>query len=400
MEFLGYERPDGSYGARNHVLILPASRLANMAAHAVCSMVAGTKTVLTTGELGRPKGDRERLARLLAGLARNPNVAATVIIGVKRGYGYPEVREDALAEEIAKSGKPLEIVTMDREGGYHRTVAKAVEIARRFVLDASRLRRVPAPAGKLTVGVKCGMSDATSGIAGNPVFGRAMDMLVDHGGTFIFSETTEVIGAEDLLAERAASPSVAEKLLAAVENIESKAKSVGEDIRSINPIPSNIAAGLSTLEEKSLGAIAKSGSRPIQGVLRWAERPPASGVYFMDGWMSAYSLPPALAAAGAQITVYQLGGDDLPEIDPPMPGINTAVVAPLLMITGNPRTEAKAPSSIDFSSGAVVLGKEGIEEAASRLFQKILSVASGELSKGETWNYQDPVEPYYDGPFF
>lgn len=400
MMFLGYPRPGDAAGIRNHVLVIPAGRLLSIAATRVSQYVAGTKAVITTGENGRHKRDRERLARILTGLAKNANTYAAVVLGAKKGFGYGELDAYALAQEIAKAGKPVEVLTVEESGGLERLVEDGIDLARRYVHDASLVRREPVSLDKLTIGVKCGLSDATSGIAGNPSFGKAADLLIAAGGSAIFSETAELIGAELDVAARCVNKADAKRLLQMVADVEEAAKRTGEDIRAINPLPSNIAAGLSTLEEKSLGAIRKAGTAPIVGVLEYATQPNRKGLHFMDGWQSSFSLPMSLAAAGCQLSIYQLGGDDLPSNDPPMLATNTGVVAPLMMITGNPRTAAKARRSIDFSSGAIIEGKSTVEAMGEALFAKIVSVASGETTKGETIRYSDPLEPYFLGPVF
>jgi altronate dehydratase large subunit len=396
--FLGYPRPDGSAGIRNWVLILPAQREVNLIAFDISKHVLGTKVILTTGEGGRPKQDRETIARTLVGLALNPNTAAILIIGGKPGAGYPELHEDVLAEKISPSGKPMRVITMSECGGYYSTIAEGIRLARELVVEASKVRPEPCPVSKLCIGVKCGMSDPTSGIAGNPVVGKVFDRLVKAGGTALFSETTELIGAEHLVAKRGRTPEVGKAILKAVEITEEKAKATGEDIRSINPIPANIAAGLTTLEEKSLGAIAKSGSSPIEGVLAYAERPRGHGLYFVDAWMSSLSLPLAYAASGAQLVIYQMGGGDLPGPYPAMPAVSSGIVSPLMYATGNPHTYEKAKDSIDFNSGTVLEGKETVEQAADRLWKHIIGLAEGSLTKMEVLNHIDPVEILLEGP--
>ncbi|MGA2962749.1 MAG: UxaA family hydrolase [Candidatus Korobacteraceae bacterium] len=350
--FFGFPRPGDMAGTRNHVLVLPAGRVLSIAATRVTDYVAGTKTAITGGaEVGRHKKDRERVARLLTGFAKNPNTYATIILGAKKGFGYQETEPYNLAHEIAKAGKPVEVLTVEQCGGLDRLVEEGIALARRYVHAASLVRREPVSADRLMIGVKCGESDATSGIAGNPSFGRAADLLIRDGGSVIFSETTELIGAEADMAERCADDADAKRLLEMVSEVEEAAKRTGEDIRGINPLPSNIAAGISTLEEKSLGAVRKAGTSKISN-------------------------------------------------DPPMLATNNAVVAPLMIITGNPRTASKAKRSIDFSSGAIITGESSVEQMGEALYAKILSIASGEVTKGETIRYSDPLEPYYLGPVF
>ena len=399
MEFWGYYRPDGSVGVRNHVLILPATRNVNYICHRIALAVPGVTTFYTTGEYGRTGGDRKRLARFLTGIARNPNVANVLLIGMPHGYGYPEFQTDALAAEISKSGTRLEILNVDRCGGLEGTVVQGIRLARELVREATAMRREAAPLSKLTIGMKCGDSDATSGLAGNPALGRAVDRLIDAGGTALFSETLELIGAEQTLVQRAKTPEVAQRLLRLIADWEARAASIGEDIRTINPIPENIAAGITTLEEKSLGAVEKTGTRELSGVLDYCERPGEPGLWLMDAWMSSYSLLPSFAAAGAQIVLYQLGGNELPPEDAPLSAVDPGLVAPLLTISGNPRTAKAAGDYLDVSTGGVLLGTETLDAAGERILEEIVRAANGRAARGETMRYPEPFEVFFEGPF-
>ena len=399
MEFWGYSRPDGSVGVRNHVLILPATRNVNYICHRIALAVPGVTTFYTTGEYGRTGGDRKRLARFLTGIARNPNVANVLLIGMPHGYGYPEFQTDALAAEIAKSGTRLEVLNVDRCGGLEGTVVQGIRLARELVREATAMRREAAPLSKLTIGMKCGDSDATSGLAGNPALGRAVDRLIDAGGTALFSETLELIGAEQTLVQRAKTPEVAQRLLRLIADWEARAASIGEDIRTINPIPENIAAGITTLEEKSLGAVEKTGTRELSGVLDYCERPGEPGLWLMDAWMSSYSLLPSFAAAGAQIVLYQLGGNELPPEDAPLSAVDPGLVAPLLTISGNPRTAKAAGDYLDVSTGGVLLGTETLDAAGEHILGEIVRAANGRATRGETMHYPEPFEVFFEGPF-
>lgn len=399
MEFWGYYRPDGSVGVRNHVLILPATRNVNYICHRIALAVPGVTTFYTTGEYGRTGGDRKRLARFLTGIARNPNVANVLLIGMPHGYGYPEFQTDALAAEIARSGRRLEILNVDRCGGLEGTVVQGIRLARELVREATAMRREAAPLSKLTIGMKCGDSDATSGLAGNPALGRAVDRLIGAGGTALFSETLELIGAEQTLVQRAKTPEVAQRLLRLIADWEARAASIGEDIRTINPIPENIAAGITTLEEKSLGAVEKTGTRELSGVLDYCERPGEPGLWLMDAWMSSYSLLPSFAAAGAQIVLYQLGGNELPPEDAPLSAVDPGLVAPLLTISGNPRTAEAAGDYLDVSTGGVLLGTETLDAAGEHILEEIVRAANGRAARGETMRYPEPFEVFFEGPF-
>ena len=395
MSFLGYARPDGSVGIRNYVLVLPWGFLSSK----ICDLVDGTKTFLTSDHgSGRTSRDRETIARTLMGLGRNPNVASVLVQSTYPSAGYPEMRPARIAGEIGRSGKRVELIDAVEEGSTLRALEKGVQMAREMVLEASRMRREPFDMGHLALGVKCGHSDTTSGIAGNPVIGNLFDRIVEAGGTAFFGETTEIIGAEHVLAKRGMNERVSRRILEVAAETETIAKATGEDIRTVNPVPSNIAGGISSLEEKSLGAILKSGSAAIQGVLAYGERPKGKGLYFVDNWMSMGSIFAGYAAAGAQLVIFQLGGGGLSGHD--LLHTSTAGVAPLMWTTANPKTLEMAPTTIDFYSGTVIEGKDTIEEAGEKLVQVILDIASGTMTKVETIRHTDPAQIYLRDPCF
>jgi len=395
MSFLGYRRPDGSVGIRNYVLVLPGGLISSK----ICEFVAGARTIITADiGSGRTKRDRETIARVLIGLGKNPNVASVIVHGVSLSAGYPELNPERLANQIAESKKPVEFISAKEYPDNLQVMERGIRVARQMVHDASRARRDLLDDSNLSIAVKCGRSDATSGLAGNPVAGYLVDRVVEAGGIALFGETTEIIGAEHLVAKRAVTKEVGKTLTDAVLAIEERAKNSGEDIRTINPIPANIAGGITTLEEKSLGAIAKSGTCPIQGVLKYGEIPPGKGLYFVDNWMTQMSIFPGYAAAGATLLLYQMGGEGLlyDTLLSPSPG----VVAPLMWTTANRKAYQAARESIDFYSGTVIEGKESVEEAGGRLLFLVQDIASGTMTKVETINYTDPVQMYLlDTPY-
>lgn len=397
MKFLGYVRPDGQVGIRNHVLVLSSGRgSANLAA-LIANAIAGAKFFGAPNENGRDTADRATIARTITGLARNPNVGAVLIVGNKRDGGYPEFSYENIVGEIAKSGKPMDTLFVGESGGFYASLGEGLRKGRALAEAASESRRQETDFGKLSIAVKCGYSDATSGMSGNPVVGKLFDRLVAAGGTAMFSETTEVIGAEHLVAKRFTSAEERERFLKAVQRVEEEAKATGEDIRSINPIPANIQAGLTTLEEKSLGAIAKAGSSPIEQCIAYGEIPRKPGLHYMDSWMSSSALFLGFAAAGAALTIFQMGGGWMPN-NAMMPTANTGLVAPTMYVTGNPRMYAKSPSELDFNSGVVVSEGESIETVGERLAKLVCRIASGKRTKGETLNVQEALEVYLRGP--
>lgn len=398
MKFRGYVRPDGAVGIRNYTLILPNGRAAANVAAMVAKLISGCKFFWPPNENGRETPDREAIARTIVGLGKNPNVGAVLIMGMKPNGGYAEFTHQAIVEEIKATGKPVDTLFVSEcEGGSYAALGEAVLKARLLARQASEAQREEVSLGRLCMGVKCGYSDATSGMAGNPAVGWLFDRLVESGGTAMFAETTEVIGAEHLVAKRFPDPAERGKFLAAVARIEAEAKATGEDIRTINPIPANIQAGLTSLEEKSLGAIAKAGTMPISSCLRYAERPRTPGLHFMDSWMSSSTLFLGYAAAGSVLNIFQVGGGWFPD-KTMMPTFNAGLVAPTLYMTGNPRTYAKTKLDMDFSSSEIISQREPIAKAGERLVDCVLKLASGRLTMGETLDVDDNVEVYLRGP--
>ena len=395
MDFLGFPRPDGSVGIRNHVLVLPPGLIST----SICNFVNGAKTLLTPNfALSTTPRDRETVARTLIGLGHNPNVGAVVVHNGGNANDYEELTGTRLAREIAVSGKPVEFIDIVKEGSALLAIAKGIEVTRKLVHQISRIKRQPADLGKLAVGVKCGWSDSTSGLAGNAAIGYLFDRIVEAGGVAMFGETVEVIGAEHLLAKRGATEEVSKAILDTVNLTDQRALATGEDMRKVNPIPANISAGITTLEEKSLGAIHKAGSKLIQGVLEYAERPSGRGLYFMDVNTTPFTIYPGFAAAGAQLLLFQFGGAGIPEktlLEP-----SPAVIAPLIWATANHQTYKRCNTSIDFYSGTVILGEETIEEAGDRLVNLVREIASGSVTWSETLSYVEASDFYTITPPF
>lgn len=395
LKFMGYAREDGNVGIRNYVLILAVTHAAHTLAHMIHENVNGARVFIPEDEDGRSSRDRETIARVLIGLGRNPNVGSVLLLCSNRAVAYDELNVSRISLEIKKSGKEVRVLAMDECGGFYIALGEGIRMARELIWQASRSRRTEARMEDLFIGVKCGLSDATSGIAGNPVVGNFADMLVNSGGRFLFSETTEVIGAEHIIASRCRDEQVRNKFLQAVAKTEDEAQSIGEDIRTINPIPANIQAGITTLEEKSLGAIAKAGHSALEDVIAYGERPRGKGLFFMDSWMSSTTLFLGYAAAGATLGIFQMGGSCLPD-RPVAPAIATGIVTPIFYVTGNPRTYRKG--EMDFNAGTVIERTESIENAGLRLCESVLETASGMMTITETLNYQDRVEIYLKEP--
>jgi len=366
--FAGYARPDGRIGVRNVVLVLGINGLVARAAARIAQNVVGTVLVATNYGRGQFGADRSAHQMQLRGLAGNPNAAAVVIVGADRKTA------DALAQSIAATGKPVEVVTLDDVHEDALALADAgTRAAARLARAASRIERVRVPASQLCIGVECGHSDATSGLVANPVVGGAVDALVDNGGRAIFGETIEWLGAEHLLARRAATPDVGQAIVAAVKRREAEVASTGVDLTWNNPGAENIRGGLSTIEEKSLGAIAKGGTRPIAGLLQLAEAPAGPGLHVMDAPGFSPESMTGFAAAGAQLMLFTTGAGNS----------YCNSLAPTIKVSAHPRTAKALPEQIDFDASSVFAGRENAAQASQRLFELVLAVASGCMTWGE-----------------
>jgi altronate dehydratase large subunit len=267
----------------------------------------------------------------------------------------------------------VEVIVIQSVGGTRKTIALGRRIVKEMREDAAKLNREPIPLSELILGTECGGSDYTSGLASNPAVGAACDMLVAEDGTVILSETPELIGAEHLLARRARTSEVAKQVLDAVAWWENKAIAAGEDIREANPAPGNIAGGITTLEEKSLGCIYKAGTSPLEEVIPYASHPTKRGLVYMDTPAHDIEQLTGMVAGGAQIVLFTTGrGTPL-----------GSPIAPVIKITGNRDTYLKMRDNMDIDVSRILQGKETVRSAGKRVFEEVISVASGKVTKAE-----------------
>jgi len=392
MEFLGYERPNGQAGVRNYVTIIPATSCANEMACAIADRAAGAVPLLHNHGCLRLKPDNDRAHRTLVGLGSNPNVAGALILEIGCGMLEPE----RIANEIAATGTPVELVSVKAAGGYQKGIEAGTAAARSLLAKASLQQRVPLPLGKLSVGVKCGGSATISSAAGHPATGHVVDTVIDAGGTAIFSETAEVIGAEHLLARRAANEQVKQDLLETVDRFEQMIIDYGVDIRGAQPMPGNILNGLTTIEEKSLGALVKTGTRPLNGVLDYAERPAGPGLYFMDSPAWPVHMFLGMAAAGNQVFIFSLGGG-VCGMFPSQPGALRPPIVPVVKITGDPTLKPEM-DFFDFYAGRVIEGVQSKEEASEEFLKTFLDIVSGKPTTQEYSTYREILDMYATGP--
>jgi len=385
MEFMGYVRSDSKVGARNYVAVIPSVTCANDVAQAICRQVQGTVSYLHHQGCCQMPPDLERVTNTLISLGHSPNVAAILIVSL----GCEGTDHARMFEELSATGKHVEIIHIQEIGGVSKAIQLGTDIARELVIEISGLQREPVDISKVVMSIKCGASDTTSGMASNCVIGYVADKLVDLGATVIFGETTEFLGGEHLLARRAVNKQVSDKILQIVDAMETRAKSIGCDMRKGQPTPGNIEGGLSSIEEKSLGAIVKSGTRPIQGVLEyWEHVTNQKGLWIKDTPGREPEILTGMAAAGAQFMLFSTGRG-APQGFPSMP---------VIKICGNPNTYQKMKNDMDLNAGLIITGEKNIEQVGEEAFAKLLRVMNGEMTKNETIQYFSAIDIHCLGP--
>jgi altronate dehydratase large subunit len=384
MEFKGYRRDNGRVGTRNYIGVISTVVCANEVAEKISSQVLGTVPFLHQQGCCQTPLDIHRVTNVLIGLGRNPNLASVLLVSL----GCESVELEAVVKGISQTGKSVETVTIQEVGGSARAVAEGVLLAVEMARDASRLERTVCPAGDIVLGLKCGSSDTTSGLFSNPALGIASDLLVKAGGTSILGETTEFIGAEHLLAARAKNKTVGDGIIELVRRMEDRAKAVGCDMRGGQPTGGNIKGGLTTIEEKSLGAIAKSGHSPIEAVYEYGVTPEQKGLVVMDSPGREPELLTGLAAAGCNLISFATGRG-APQGFP---------FVPVIKITGNRVTWDKLRDHMDIDVSSIMEGIETLPSAGERIFQEMMEVASGKLTKAEICGYTKAMDIYVVGP--
>ena len=303
-EFMGYVRPDGQVGCRNHVAIMPSVTCAGDVASAIVRQVAGTVGYFHHQGCCQLPPDLDRVTETLISLGKSPNVAAVLVVSL----GCEGTDHERLTAEIRKTGKPVRIIRIQELGGVSAAIKAGIDAAQELVMLVSGIQRQPVSIDHITMAIKCGASDTTSGMASNCVVGYVADKLVDLGATVVFGETTEFLGGEHLLARRAVNPEVSDKIYEIVNRMEARARSLGCDMRKGQPTPGNIEGGLSSIEEKSLGAIVKSGTRPIQGVMEYPETiGQRKGLWIKDTPGREPEILTGMAATGAQFMMFSTG---------------------------------------------------------------------------------------------
>jgi len=375
--FPGYPRADGRVGVRNHVLVVPtvicSAIVAERIAQAIAPVGAALPHLAGCGQLGP---DMALTHDTLAAYCRHPNVGAVIVVAL----GCEQVVAQRLAEDAARAGKPAAVIAIQAEGGTVRTTTKGIEIARRMAAELAGVERRPCDIASLVVSVKCGGSDYTSGLASNPAVGRVADRLVDAGGAVVLGEVAEIMGAEHLLAARASRPDAAAQLLRIVNRVEAEAIALGLDIRGTQPSPGNIRGGLTTIEEKSLGATHKAGERTrLEAVVAYAAPITARGLTVMDTPGLDVESVTGMVGGGAQVVLFTTGLGT-PTGNP---------IAPVIKITGNGRTAAAMADNLDVDVSRVIADAESLDDAAARLFDELIAVVSGKPTAAERLGHRE-----------
>ncbi len=385
MKFKGYRRPDGRVGSRNIVALIPTVVCSNDVASSILAQVQGTQAILHHQGCCQLPPDLERVTDTLLSLALTPNIGAVLLLSL----GCEGTDVERLYEGIKKSGKPVEIVRIQEIGGTANAIADGINKAQALVRKIGSQQREDIDISEVIMSIKCGGSDATSGMASNAVIGYVADKLVSLGATVVFGETTEFIGAEHILARRGVTEEVSDKIYEIVRNMEARAKSLGCDMRKGQPTPGNIAGGLSSIEEKSLGAIMKSGSSPIQGVLDYPELIDGQkGLWIKDTPGREPEILTGMAATGAQVMMFSTGRGS-PQGFPTMP---------VIKICGNPNTYERMINDMDLNAGVILEGKKSIHDVGEEAFELLLRVLSGEQTKNEALRYFNNIDIHCLGP--
>ncbi len=375
MTFYGYRRPDGRVGVRNRVLILPASVCASDTARIIAQQVEGAISFNNQQGCSQVGPDQQFTMDVMAGYAANPNIYGTVVVSL----GCENCQMDLVTAAIReRTNKPMEQVIIQEAGGTLKAVESAVRYAKQMVAEAALLQKEEFPLSELIVGTECGGSDPTSGLAANPAIGAMSDLVVKAGGTSILSETSEFIGAEHILARRAANKEVHDRIYEITTRFENHFHAVGEDVRAGNPSPGNKAGGITTLEEKSLGCIHKGGHSTINAVYDYAKQVKSKqGLVIMDTPGNDPASVAAMVAGGAQVVVFSSGRGS-PVGHP---------IVPVVKITGNKLTFAAMEDNIDFSAAPLIYGEKTVEELGEDLLKMVIETACGKQTKAEALGF-------------
>lgn len=373
--FMGYRRADGRVGVRNYMAVIPSVFCANTTAEKIAQQVPGSIPLTHPVGCAQVGYDLELTARTLCAMGCHPNVGAVLVVGL----GCERFRPEELFDAVKKCGKPVDMVIIQDEGGTTNTISKGIELSKQLMQKVSSIERETCSVSELLIATKCGGTDATSGLAANPVVGNMVDRVIAMGGSAILSEMNELLGTEKMLAKRAVTPEVAEKVYTSIKRIEDMLKqsidSALGDNRNQLISPGNFAGGVSSVVEKGLGGVLKSGTSPIVDVLQYAEPPRSDqhGLFLMEHESHDGEVVTGEIGCGAQIVTFTTGRGN-PTGHP---------IVPVIKVTGNERTYAGMKENFDFDASPVISSGEKIEALGQKLFDKVLNIAGGERTSSE-----------------
>lgn len=360
--FLGYPRATGRPGIRNHLTLLSVCGLNAAGARKISVSLPGAVLVSNPHGRGQIGADKAFQSRVLEGLGCHPNSGAVIVLapdaGLRRRY----------QQAVEASGRPVAGFSLQEAGEDGvALVAAAIGEGRELQADLRREKRAPCPLSALLIAMECGHSDASSGMVANPLVGDLADLLIAEGGTVVISETIEWLGTEAGLARRCADPAVAGRLLELVEARHAIAAAGGADPYACNPGPQNLDGGITTLEEKSLGAIAKGGNTPIRGALTEGEPVTGPGLYLMDTPTHSPESITSMVAGGAQLVCFTTGQGNP----------YGSAMAPTIKITANPETARRLPGQIDFDASPAFGGARERSDLLPELVDVVLQTCNG-----------------------
>jgi (2R)-sulfolactate sulfo-lyase subunit beta len=371
----GYRREDGSVGIRNYTVILPVDDLSNAAAEAVAKVVPGTLALPHAYGRLQFGPDLDLTFRTLIGTGSNANVASVVVIGIEPNW------TNRVVEGIAKTGKKVQGFSIERHGDL-KTIESAARVAAQFLQDDSEKRREPIELREIVMSIKCGESDTTSGLGSCPTTSEAVDRWVDAGGTVLFGETTELTGGEHLIAERCVNDEVRDKFQSIYDNYIAMVERTGANLLGSQPTQGNIRGGLSTIEEKAMGNIAKTGSKPVVGALESGEAPNSGpGLYFMDTSSAAAECITLMAAAGAVVHLFPTGQGNV--IGNP--------IEPVIKLTANPITAETMSEHMDLDCSGLLRREYDLTTAGDQLMEVIARTVDGRLTCAEVMGHREFV---------
>ena len=378
-------RPDGRKGIRDAIVVVYLVECAHHVARRIVDRMDDPRVQL----IGFPGCyPNDYALAMMKALTTHPNVGGVVLLSL----GCESFNREALAANAREQGRPVETVVIQQSGGTRGAMEASIAAVERVRAEAdARAVRVPMVLSELVIGTICGGSDGTSGITGNPAVGRAFDTLFDAGAVCIFEETGEMIGCEGHMAERAATPAVADALIASVQQAERYYRAMGYGSFA----PGNAEGGLSSQEEKSAGAYAKSGCRPISGVILPAEQAPGPGLYLLD------VVPPGapkfgfpnivdsaeigeLIACGAHINLFVTGRGS----------VVGSAISPVIKVCANPETYTRMEGDMDVNAGRILYGEATLDEVGAEIVNLIVGVSAGGETKSEALGHQEFILTY------